>query len=67
MRLTILGIVSIVAIAGVSTAPASADIVIGDIDDLSGPYADIQGPAAVDAVKMALENTPPELAIAMRR
>ena len=33
---------------------AGNDVVIGDIDDPSGPYADIQGPAAVDAMNMAI-------------
>jgi branched-chain amino acid transport system substrate-binding protein len=54
MKLTILGIISVAAIAAASLAQAASDIVIGDIDDLSGPYADIQGPAAVDAMKMAI-------------
>src|ERR1700680_1519634 len=33
---------------------AANEVVIGDIDDLSGLYADIVGPAAVEAVKMAI-------------
>lgn len=33
---------------------ADNNVVIGDIDDLSGVYSDIQGPAAVEVVKMAI-------------
>ena len=27
---------------------------IGDIDDMSGPYADVIGPAGIEAIKMAI-------------
>jgi branched-chain amino acid transport system substrate-binding protein len=33
---------------------AGSDIVLGDVDDLSGLYADIQGAGAVEAMKMAI-------------
>jgi branched-chain amino acid transport system substrate-binding protein len=37
------------------TAWAAADkVVIGDIDDMSGPYADVIGPAGVEMIKMAI-------------
>ena len=36
---------------------ANSDIVIGDIDDLSGLYADIQGPGGVEAMKMAIADS----------
>jgi branched-chain amino acid transport system substrate-binding protein len=36
-------------------APAAQNkVVIGDIDDMSGPYADIIGAAGVEAIKMAI-------------
>ena len=36
-------------------AYAAADkVVIGDIDDMSGPYADVIGPAGIEAIKMAI-------------
>jgi branched-chain amino acid transport system substrate-binding protein len=35
-------------------APAGNEIVIGDIDDLSGVYADVAGNGAVEAMKMAI-------------
>ena len=38
-------------------AQISDDVVkIGVLDDMSGPYADIQGPGDVVAVKMAVED-----------
>ena len=41
-----------------SLAPLSAraadKVVIGDIDDMSGVYADVIGPKAVEAIKMAI-------------
>src|ERR1700733_4341559 len=40
-------------------APSAAiavpqDVVIGDIDDLSGVYSDVSGPGAAEAMKMAI-------------
>ncbi|MGA2187935.1 MAG: ABC transporter substrate-binding protein [Steroidobacteraceae bacterium] len=35
-------------------AAAGEEIVIGDLDDLSGPYADVQGAGGVEAIKMAI-------------
>src|SRR5882757_9608619 len=44
----------------VSLAPfvarAADKVVIGDIDDMSGVYADVNGPRAVEAIKMAIED-----------
>ena len=43
--------------AGVTLAranPAPPDIVIGDLDDLSGIYADVAGQGAVEAIRMAI-------------
>jgi branched-chain amino acid transport system substrate-binding protein len=34
--------------------PAPNKVVIGDIDDMSGPYADVLGPSAVEAIKMGI-------------
>ena len=43
------------AILAAGAAHADADkVVIGDIDDMSGPYADIIGPNGVEAIKMAI-------------
>src|SRR5262249_31798674 len=47
-------LVTLLTVAGPRATLASGDdIVIGDIDDISGLYADIQGPGAVEAIKMA--------------
>src|ERR1700722_3866156 len=48
---------SVAAVALLWSMAAQADstkVVIGDIDDMSGPYADTNGPGAVDAIKMAI-------------
>src|SRR5438270_12579786 len=46
---------ALTSLAGSSVARATGnDVVIGDIDDLSGLYADIVGPAAVEVIKMAI-------------
>ena len=37
-----------------SAQAASNKVVIGDIDDMSGPYADILGAGGVEAIKMAI-------------
>jgi branched-chain amino acid transport system substrate-binding protein len=55
MKLTILGVIAVAAIAGGLSAVAAADdVVIGDIDDLSGVYADDGGPGGIEAIKMAI-------------
>ena len=49
--------VSAALFASLSCFPAFADagkVVIGDIDDMSGVYADINGPGVVEAIKMAI-------------
>jgi len=54
-RRAAVAITALVSIAGLTQAfGADNDVVIGDIDDLSGLYTDIQGVGAVEAVKMAI-------------
>jgi branched-chain amino acid transport system substrate-binding protein len=57
MKLKVLGIALALA-AGMAHVPsavaADPDVVIGDIDDLSGTYADVAGAGAVEAIKMAI-------------
>ena len=54
MKLTIFGVISLAAIAGASLArAATSDVVIGDVDDLSGVYSD-NGIGGVEAAKMAI-------------
>ena len=61
MRLKVLAAVAIAAVISVSGFPqalaADGDIVLGDIDDLSGVYADIQGMGGVEAMKMAIADS----------
>src|SRR3984893_13373180 len=43
------------AVAGGAAAfAAGGEVVIGDIDDLSGTYADAQGVGGIEAIKMAI-------------
>jgi hypothetical protein len=57
MNFTFLGIFSTAALAMLYPAAAIAaptQVVIGDIDDLSGMYSDLSGPGAAEAMKMAV-------------
>jgi branched-chain amino acid transport system substrate-binding protein len=51
--LTFAGALGALLAAGAASAAANK-VVIGDIDDMSGPYADIIGPTGVEAIKMAI-------------
>jgi branched-chain amino acid transport system substrate-binding protein len=59
MRLKTLaiGLAAAATLAGTQAALAADDIVIGDIDDLSGNYADVAGNGAVEAIKMAIADS----------
>jgi branched-chain amino acid transport system substrate-binding protein len=57
MKLRLLMPISAALLAALSSLAAHADankVVIGDIDDMSGLYADVQGPKAVEAIRMAI-------------
>jgi branched-chain amino acid transport system substrate-binding protein len=57
MKLRLLTPISAALLAALSSLAAHADankVVIGDIDDMSGLYADVQGPKAVEAIRMAI-------------
>jgi branched-chain amino acid transport system substrate-binding protein len=57
MKLRLLMLISAALLAALSSLAAHADankVVIGDIDDMSGLYADVQGPKAVEAIRMAI-------------
>src|ERR1700733_8997006 len=55
MKTWAIGLVAAVAgMLGAQSVHAAEDIVIGDIDDLSGTYADVSGPGGIEAVKMAI-------------
>ena len=46
--------VALLAVALPYAAGAAEQIVIGDIDDMSGPYADVEGAGGVEAMNMAI-------------
>jgi branched-chain amino acid transport system substrate-binding protein len=51
----LIGLTAFAALSGAQTVLAAGDpVVIGDIDDFSGVYADAAGTGAVEAVKMAI-------------
>jgi branched-chain amino acid transport system substrate-binding protein len=58
MKRKTLAIALAAALATLASAPAAYaagnDVVIGDIDDLSGNYADVAGAGAVESIKMAI-------------
>jgi branched-chain amino acid transport system substrate-binding protein len=58
MKRKTLAIATMVALALITNAPAvnaaTNDVVIGDIDDLSGNYADVAGAGAIEAMNMAI-------------
>jgi len=45
-----------IALFAPSSTLAANEVVIGDIDDMSGLYADVLGPGGVEAAKMAIED-----------
>ena len=49
-----LGLGVAAVIASSPQAARAADVVIGDIDDMSGVYADVEGAAGVEAINMAI-------------
>src|SRR5271170_6755813 len=51
--LMLAGALSASLAAGAASA-ADNKVVIGDIDDMSGPYADIIGPNGIEAIKLAI-------------
>ncbi len=54
MKLSIFSVLVLAAIAGGPPARAAPDVVIGDIDDLTGVYSDNGGEGAIEATKMAI-------------
>jgi branched-chain amino acid transport system substrate-binding protein len=42
------------SLASYAARAADNKVVIGDIDDMSGPYADVIGPAGIESIKMAI-------------
>ncbi|MDE3176856.1 MAG: ABC transporter substrate-binding protein [Pseudomonadota bacterium] len=56
-KFLMLATASAALLAALATGPAEAasdKVIIGDIDDMSGLYADVIGPKAIEAIKMAI-------------
>lgn len=51
-----LGVACLLAAQITTTSAFAADVVIGDIDDMSGLYADVIGQGGVEAAKMAISD-----------
>ena len=45
---------ALLSLFGPVVAQAADKVVIGDIDDMSGLYADVHGPRAVEGIKLAI-------------
>jgi branched-chain amino acid transport system substrate-binding protein len=58
MKLRMLTFVTAAALAATAGGQALAadEVVIGDIDDMSGVYADVEGAGGVEAIKMAISD-----------
>ena len=56
---TILALAVSVGLGAAFTANAGNEVVIGDIDDMSGLYADVIGQGGIEAVKMAISDFGP--------
>jgi branched-chain amino acid transport system substrate-binding protein len=56
MKLRMLTLATLAALAALASGatPAADEVVIGDIDDMSGVYADVMGAAGVEVVKWAV-------------
>jgi len=54
LRMLTLAALAGLAAAAAGQALAADEVVIGDIDDMSGVYADVEGAAGVEAIRMAI-------------
>ncbi|MFI4927787.1 MAG: ABC transporter substrate-binding protein, partial [Burkholderiales bacterium] len=54
LSLSVLSLALAGAFAASSAVAAPNEVVIGDIDDMSGVYADVIGQGGVEAIKMAI-------------
>ena len=54
LSLTAVALAVAAALAAPAAMAAANEVVIGDIDDMSGPYADVIGQGGVEAAKMAI-------------
>ena len=56
MRVRVLALCLFAALAGLSPARADDALVVGVMNDQSGPYADLSGPGGVAIARMAIED-----------
>jgi branched-chain amino acid transport system substrate-binding protein len=56
IRLSAMAAALMMSVSATAVQAASNKVVIGDIDDMSGLYADVIGPGGVEAAKMAIED-----------
>ena len=56
MNLRAIGLAAVMCLPAALAFGADNKVVIGDIDDMSGLYADVIGPAGVEAINMAIED-----------
>ena len=56
MRVRVLALCLFAALAGLSLARADDALVVGVMNDQSGPYADLSGPGGVAIARMAIED-----------
>ncbi len=54
LRMLTITTAAVLAAAASGRTPAANEVVIGDIDDMSGVYADVEGAAGVEAIRMAI-------------
>ncbi len=54
LSLTAVALAVAAALAAPAAMAAANEVVIGDIDDMSGPYADVIGQGGIEAAKMAI-------------
>jgi len=54
LRMLTLAMAALLAATAGGRALAADEVVIGDIDDMSGVYADVEGAAGVEAIRMAI-------------
>jgi branched-chain amino acid transport system substrate-binding protein len=54
LKRSLLAAGALAALAVTSAHAAPSKVVIGDIDDMSGPYADVIGAGGIEAIKMAI-------------
>ena len=53
-KITLTAVAALATVVAATAAARADDVVIGDIDDMSGPYADVIGKGGIEAINMAI-------------